>query len=132
MREIQFYDMTEFSDSVRKTHGDCFRACVKTLFQIHDDLPHSIGYNGHWNGAFLLELDQRKLTASAKRWNENEDHTNLSRILIVSGPTTRTPETGGNHAILWDRVANQMIHDPHPSRKGVLSIEWFYCFGELE
>lgn len=132
MREIQLYDMEEFSDPETKKHGDCFRACFKTLFQIHEPLPHSIGPDSHWNPRFLRAIERRNLVMNGRHWREDRDYDYLPRVVIASGPTERTPHTQANHAVLWDRVAKHMIHDPHPSRAGLLSIEWVYYFERLE
>jgi hypothetical protein len=128
MRELQLYDMTEFSIPAIGSHGDCFRACVKTLFQISVDLPHPVSESGDWNTKFLRALEKRKLFLSGRRWRDSEDHNYLPRVVIASGPTKRTPDTQANHAVIWDRAAKRMIHDPHPSREGLLSIEWLYYF----
>lgn len=128
MKEIKLYDMEEFSVPAIKKHGDCFRACVKTLFQLHEPLPHPIGPHGRWNEEFLNTLEQRGLLLNGRQWVEKRDYSYLPRVVIASGPTQRTTHTEANHAVLWDRIAKRMIHDPHPSRVGLLSVEWFHYF----
>ena len=126
---MALYDQTTFSDPEAGTHGDCFRACVRTLLQDPmEDLPHPIDTHGRWNQAFFTVLRDKYGWKRRKRDNGLKTFkSDLPTILIAGGLTERTdPKTGRPmHAVVWDRNAGQMIHDPHPSRAGLTKIIMF-------
>lgn len=129
---IQLYDQTTFSDTQAGTHGDCNRACVATIMQIDPSiLPHPIGPDDEWNGAYLKAL--RELLGVQIRAGDYAPETAtladladdtgfvIPRVVMAAGPSSRGP---WNHAVVWDRIANRMIHDPHPSRDGIETVMW--------
>lgn len=133
MRYLKFYDQEVLSDPSIGQHGDCFRACVRTLLQLEEPLPHPVAPEGGWSDEFIKAMDSLGWTMNGRPLPAPEgwDYDFLPRVLIAGGPTKRTPQTQANHAVIWDRVANRMIHDPHPSRDGLLHVTRFYWFEEL-
>lgn len=98
-------------------YGDCTRAVVYTLAQEDLGLPHPIDYRSEdgkeWNMAFFEKLEERGLLLDYFPNNE-KDH--WPRFVGRSGVTLR----GTRHLVVWDREKNEMFHDPHPSRDGLI------------
>lgn len=128
---IQLYDQTTFSDPARQTHGDCFRATVCTVLQVDPaTLPHPIAFSGEWNLGFHKAIRklgwQIRTTAYCSQWTAAQDwHTEypyrfvIPRVVLAAGMSPR----GFRHSVVWDRIAERMIHDPHPSRAGLLAVD---------
>lgn len=133
---IQLYDQTTFSDRDAGTHGDCCRACVATILQIDpDQIPHPINEvgdpKGEWNPQFHAYLRSIGYSLRIVDYGAEGDMMNpdlrdanwggavIPRIVMAAGPSWRGPWM---HAVVWDRYAGRMIHDPHPSRAGLIEI----------
>lgn len=126
------YDQTTFSDAAAGTHGDCCRACVATILQIDPaTLPHPIK-DGGWNTAFHKALREmgyalrtvdydRRLSPDAMIRDVNWGGYEVPRIVMAAGMSPR----GVRHAVVYDRFAERVVHDPHPSRAGLVEIEAF-------
>lgn len=124
---LTMYDQTTFSDKTLGTHGDCVRACYQTILQ--DSLagfPHPISLDGEMNPAFFAALEERGWKERFAIFRKGRDFSPLPRIVLAAGPTVRTAHTGVHHGVVYDRLADRMIHDPHPSRAGLLQITFFY------
>lgn len=128
------YDQLHLSDKEAGTHGDCFAACVKTVLQNPlDALPHPIGEDGDWNPDFFKGLEDRY--GFVRRYQPLYDEKDLSGfpdIVIASGPTIRTEQSGAIHAVVWNLREMKMIHDPHPSRAGITEMRGFYFLKERD
>ncbi|WP_238368271.1 hypothetical protein [Mesobacterium pallidum] len=126
---MSLYDQTVPHHPESGLYGDCFRACVRTLLQDPmEDLPHPIDGRGRWNQAFFTVLRDTYGWKRRQRTNELKTFkSDLPTVLMACGMTERTdPNTGRPlHAVVWDRNAGQMIHDPHPSRAGLTQIIMF-------
>jgi len=126
---IQLYDQTTYSDRAAGTFGDCTRACLRTLAQDPmPDLPHPIGPDAKWNLDFFEVLEEQYgWLHKTNPYRPNKDWSFLPRVIAAAGPTVRTHHEDGQplHLVIWDRVAGRMIHDPHPSRAGLISITGF-------
>lgn len=101
--------------------GDCLKTNVVNLFQGrygYDELPHFVQYLDWWGAmrrwarseGFDFNWSFPRKTFTKKL---NPDH-----LLIASGPS---PRGSFWHCILVDGNLD-MVHDPHPSRDGILSI----------
>ena len=104
-----------------KDYGDCTRAVVYTLAQKNLDLPHPINYEDstQWNMAFFDDLEEKGYILNFAPDNEKEF---WPRYVGRSGISPR----GTRHLVVWDREMNEMFHDPHPSRSGLISFDgWF-------
>lgn len=100
--------------------GNCFAACVATIFGLPiDAVPHFMEEPDWWS-AFRSwlhqELDYDALFIPLSSINGAEWLRDIVAPCIVSGPADR----GLDHATVWDRGAP--FHDPHPSRSGLLKI----------
>lgn len=126
-----WYDQTTLSDKVAGTHGDCVRACYQTLLQ--DPLlgsPHPV-VGGKMNQEFFTYLEDLGWEENFKGVRPDADYSGLPRVVLAAGPTIRTPETGVHHAVIYDRVAGKMLHDPHPSRAGLTEITYYYWLEKM-
>ena len=105
-----------------KDYGDCTRAVVYTLAQEYLNLPHPINYLDptKWNMDFFNELEEKHNFALDFFPNNEKDF--WPRFVGRSGMSPR----GTRHLVVWDREKNEMFHDPHPSRSGLVSFDgWF-------
>ncbi len=126
----KLYDQTTFSDKAAGTYGDCFAACCKTLLQNPlEGFPHPINHeNGEWNPAFFDALEKAEFDVTYNKNRPNKDFSFLPQFVMACGPTVRTETTGATHAVVWDTWNRKMVHDPHPSRAGILEIDCWYWF----
>lgn len=127
---MKLYDQTTFSNGV--DHGDCVRACIATILQIDPaTLPHPIAGNGAWSSRFHRDLrtrgwvvrttDYHADDAPARKINDASwAGYEVPMLVMACGPTVRSKTL---HAVVWDRAEVRMIHDPHPSREGLLQID---------
>lgn len=118
-------DQMVFSDHENGIYGDCFRACVRSILGLRSPtaLPHSLDEEGDWNPQFFEDLEKKFSTEIRfKVYAQGRNFESLPRLVIAAGPTVR----GTSHAVVWDRLENVMIHDPHPSRAGIEKINFFY------
>lgn len=99
-------------------HGNCFAACVATIFGLKiEDVPHDMG-NPEWLEMFRRWL-RRTLRYDALCLAGDNIATIAKEIdspCIVSGFSER----GVMHATVWFRGG--MFHDPHPDRTGLTAI----------
>jgi len=103
--------------------GNCLQACLATLLDLDiGDVPHFTGED--WRARMGAWLRTRGLWALAfsppagtleetARWLDET----VPGYAIVSGQTPR----GLLHATVW--YAGELVHDPHPDRAGLLSVE---------
>lgn len=129
---LRLYDQTTFSDRDAGTYGDCCRACVATLLQIDPQtLPHPIGPDGQWHMPFhkalrdigwsIRSIDyDPQLAPDCTIRDQNWGGFQVPQLVMAAG---RSPRGKWLHAVIWDRLADRMVHDPHPSRAGLVSIE---------
>lgn len=136
---LTLYDQTMFSDPEEGTHGDCARACVATLLQIPpSSLPVPINQEtGEWNTKFHAAL--RDLGYSMRSVDYHVDYApdavivdlswggfKVPRVVMAGGRTARGAHL---HAVIYDRLAERVLHDPHPSRAGLTEILSFDYLG---
>lgn len=131
---LRLYDQTTFTDREMGTHGDCCRACVATLMQIDPQtLPHPIAADGGWNMKFHAALRQRGVTIRSIDYDPiyapgceirdvNWGGFLVPRLVMAAGPSHRGDWL---HAVIWDRLAERIVHDPHPSRAGLRRFDSF-------
>lgn len=134
---LVLYDQAVFTDPAIGTHGDCFRACIRTLLQDDmPDLPLPLTSDGKWNADFDAMLREKYgyryrlfrtpggfvVPSEVPRRVGSEEQITLPRVVIASGRSARSRLGSKTHAVLWDRMRRRVIHDPHPSRAGLLDI----------
>lgn len=129
---IQLFDQTVMSDAEKGTYGDCTRACIRTVAQQSmPSLPHPIDpKTGHWNDEFFLTLIREYgYTYNFNPYRKEKDWSWLPPIIMAAGPTIRTKKTGNTHLVVWNRESMSCVHDPHPTRVGLLKVTQ-YCWLE--
>jgi hypothetical protein len=113
-------DQTRFGDP----DGNCLAACLATLLELPlDEVPHFAGEGwqyrlAHWLGAHGLWAlrfapPQPSSLDDAAAWLDET----VPGWCIVSGQAPR----GLLHATVWQ--GGELVHDPHPSRDGILDVE---------
>jgi hypothetical protein len=128
---LTLYDQTTYSDKALGTHGDCVRACHQTLLQNPlEGFPHPI-YDGGMSADYFLALERMGYVERFIRARPGRDMRHVPRVVLAAGPTVRTPVTGVNHGVVYDRIANRLVHDPHPSRAGLTEINWMYWLEKI-
>lgn len=116
-----FVDMRQFTED--GAIGDCWRACVATLaYRTSDDVPHFVEqYEGDWlyeTNTWLREQLGKELVCTQPEFPITWADTRWLPMIAVG-----RSERGHGHAVLIDGNSGGMIHDPHPSRAGLVSIE---------
>ncbi len=105
--------------------GDCFRCCVATLLDLpRDDVPHFAG--GPDGAAAWVVRTQEWLAQRGLLYIQVTDFVwpwvrGLSAPLVIAGGKSPRGVKGG-HAVVVEVTCNgwRLIHDPHPSRAGIV------------
>ncbi len=92
--------------------GDCVRACVCSILELPlEEVPHFVRWHGHeWAFALSYWCDKRGIGATCL----DGHHIMNDAPYMLCGPSPRK----GRHAVVAQ--AGLIIHDPHPSRAGLL------------
>lgn len=106
--------------------GDCWKACIASLLQVpvYDDVPHFVELDdgkGSWwqlTNQFVWGMTGRTLM----HWRNPKYLPEDQEVFIGTGPS---PRGNFHHAVLVDRHGD-LIHDPHPSRAGILAVEEYF------
>ncbi len=121
-------------------HGDCMTACLASLLELpYEDVPlfREIEADGEkpWFSVLHDFLQKRGyefhgtfthsyLSTEGRKYQPFDELRKSSKgvngIFQAGGPSPRFPGVG--HAVLIDGYGN-LVHDPHPSRQGVIVIE---------
>lgn len=102
-------DQTSFADSL--AGGNCLQACVATILNEPIELvPHFYLFGAAWLRALDLFMNLWSLTV--------ERDSDASGLTIAVGMSPR----GVKHCVLC--VNGEMVHDPHPSRAGLESVDY--------
>lgn len=121
-------DQTRFYDPTLPVHqqrGNCLQAVIASLLDLPlDTVPHFVqdhvdtdGARNWWN----TMIDYVRSHGWGLHGATLETHP--GEHLMVSGPSPRG--AGVHHVVIYrDRV---MVHDPHPDRTGLLSVD--ACWG---
>lgn len=116
---------TTFYDPNDTSLGNCTEACIATLLGLRlEDVPSFrvkvITPTKYW------DLIEAFLLTHGKEMFAVPDHKSIEGIHMVSGPSPR----GGSHCVLYEN--DQLVWDPHPSRTGILKIEYRFLMKDLE
>lgn len=137
---VTFVDQEFMHDAADGTVGDCFRACIATILGLpREDVPHFVKLGTADDGTDIRDDDGQPRWANltqawlAERgltfyyWDIGEAAPAANRIeqsayphIILSGPSPRGPFP---HAIVGDNETGEPVHDPHPSRDGILGCD---------
>ena len=122
-------DQEFLSDPDNGVLGDCWRACIATILGLPGSVvPHFVRDHGdEWLEAtedWLVANGHPRLYYFPTRF----PITDLLRpFVILVGPSPR----GVAHAVVADADTGEMVHDPHPSRDGLVSRSAVYAFDEF-
>lgn len=134
---MDLYDQTTFHKPEVGTYGDCYRACLCTILQVNpDEVPHPIGPTGGWSGAFMKYMREvlGVVPRNYKATHEDNSHpllrdsrsgVEVPKLVVAVG---NSPRGNWLHGVVWDRLQGAMVHDPHPSRDGLVLVEGFDYF----
>lgn len=137
-------DQTRFGHTAPLTEapGNCFAACIASILELRlDQVPdesanwkEGMTHDDSWplyfnaisiwlreRGYFYIEVPTPQLYIQAASWKEFDVYN------IIAGPSPRNPEI--YHAVVGKGV--KLVHDPHPSRDYILSIDgkpWYFGF----
>lgn len=122
-------DMSELHDADTGAIGDCLRATVATLLDLpSDDVPHFVRL-GIDNGDCPGPCDEDH--EHGWGWWEKLLDFLWGRGMVLAHLTVPPPRPhlasgmgprGNHHVVAVD--ADGTIHDPHPSRAGLLDVDW--------
>lgn len=136
-------DQTKLVD--RDGYGNCYRACIATVFdlpleQVYDVNNPALGYD-EWRAVrnqFLMKMDRIwagsrfRLPADVAEkqgcpeWPDiDPERDTVNGYVVVAGKSPRA--NGDNpdlmHAVVMHWETKEIVHDPHPSRAGLLFVE---------
>lgn len=119
-------DQTIFSDDEEGRRGNCWIACIASILERPlESVPHFVQIENeggqHWfthTWQWLLENGHRLVQHT---WDSLPD----DRPHMRCGKSPRsTEERYLGHAVVY--VGEEMVHDPHPSRDGILDVDTLY------
>lgn len=120
---------TKFSTPDGKVRGNCMRACLASMVEVDIDSIPAIEdmSNEEWFVRFNIWLESVGLEYEGMKNNpSNEDLGNYEGIdgyIMVGGKSPR-PYVKAGHGVVF--FGSKMVHDPHPSNDGILSIDFVY------
>lgn len=121
-------DMKTFHDGI----GDCFRACVASIFEFPiDEMPNfweqSQDAHDFWTMVNNWTTQYLGCKAISVEFSQIQHNYFINDLLCVA--IGKHPRSEEEHAVVWK---NGMIHDPHPSRAGIGEPQVFTFFVPLE
>jgi hypothetical protein len=130
-------NQTVFRDPSRDDSipGDCFRTCIACILGFEDVrmVPHFVHEDmlgkGHWWSLawrFVMEHASLQLIETEPMFPYYLD--DFHPYVIVGGGSPRS----GRHAVIADARTGEVVHDPHPSRAGLLWIDRVYALVPLD
>lgn len=121
-------DQDQFCDPdlpSEEQRGNCLQAVIASLLDLPlDEVPHFVKEHVD-SGGQLHWWDQMWKWLAARGWAIHAAglDTHRTENLMASGPSPRG--NGIHHVVIYRD--GEMVHDPHPDRSGILSVE--DCFG---
>lgn len=115
---------TVFSDPAKGIHGNCFTACVASLFDNPiEDVPNFIDFE-EWFKVFWEYVNSQGGEVLGMCYSEptKEDWELFDGYLIVGGGSPRGIVNG--HAVIYKN--GQPFFDPHPSGDFLTEVEEYY------
>ena len=109
--------------------GDCYRACVASLLDLPTgEVPHfteeaeradpDVGHHGAW-GAANRWLKPRGFVLVYVRVELGVLLAPMGVVCIAHG---QSPRGDFGHSVLWCPALAEIVHDPHPSRDGIVGL----------
>ncbi len=111
---LRWIDQTRTRDTHPDVRGDCTRAAVASLFALPlDAVPD---FDADDPVAFYEGIEAFFLSLGFEMVRLDGDVA-LDALHLANGPAAR----GVSHSVV--RRGTEIVHDPHPSRAGLLSVE---------
>lgn len=121
--------------------GDCLRACVASVLEVdRAEVPHfvalGVGDTDDEGLEWWFELQNWLSTRELECWYLAKEEFEPELVsfasygeLLVSGKTVR----GGGKVshVCVAEPDGSVLHDPHPSRAGLISIDGYYLFAPI-
>ena len=107
------FDIPANGESIDPTkHGDCFKACIASIFELPlDEIPYFVHHEDTWWSEFTLWCKDTQQIIPM--WLHGLTDPKLQTYYIASVPSPRsTPESLANHEIVMK--GSEVVHDPHP------------------
>ncbi len=111
--------------------GNCFQAAVASLLDLFlDEVPHFLLNGDSWfadSQKFVHEktgMHWNYFTAIFPFYKHPQD---APSYVLMDG---KSPRGDFYHVVVADAVTGEMVHDPHPSGDGLLSVEGVYALYE--
>lgn len=112
--------------------GDCWESCILSITELDRDLLPSINddkYKGiaYWQNFYfdmVLALEKQGWELSNVPVNMFEDE---GEYVIASGNSPRSNDI--KHAVVWNKG---VVHDPHESNAGILTINRFEILKKVD
>jgi len=103
--------------------GDCWKACVASLLDVqdYDSVPHFVALEDWWGET--VKYVWAETGKSLRKWRDPAFIPEGLDYFIGTGPS---PRGDFYHAVIVDRDGN-LVHDPHPSRLGILAVEDYFA-----
>ena len=126
-------------DHSTEAPGNCWAACIASLLEVplaevpdeanfwKPGMSQSQSYRPYEKAVFAWLRERGVLLVEVKLPDVFYRGGDWNPYCILSGPSPRNPEV--QHAVIGQGAT--IIHDPHPSRAGLLKIEgnpWWYEF----
>ncbi|MDB5885835.1 MAG: ArV1 [Polaromonas sp.] len=117
--------MSTVDQTILHAEGECGNCLQASLASILDwpleAVPHFalLGEN-HWWDCLLAWLDAQGFWLDYRADSFAGTGGAVLPRCLLSGPSPR----GFSHAVVGDSATGQMLHDPHPSRAGLVSVAY--------
>lgn len=100
--------------------GDCFRACVASIFEFPiEEMPnfwdHTQDARVFWKMVNDWMRERLGMGCFPVKLTEEHEYMLKDVMCVALGKQRRSDE---DHAVVW---RNELIHDPHPSRDGIIN-----------
>lgn len=112
--------------------GDCFRACLASILDMNiRAVPHFAAYPSDiWIEELIrwLKVNGYELNGTSDYTDERvEAEHGIDGYIIVAGESPRNKDV--RHAVVY--YGKKMVHDPHPSKAGIVKAEYYYRIEKL-
>lgn len=121
---------TIFSDLTTGVHGNCFTACVASLFDKPiSEVPNFIDMGEDWFDAFIKYVHEQGAELigmyhlGPKEWPDDSLWQEFDGYAIAGGGSPRGVPNG--HAVIYKN--GEPFFDPHPSNAFLTVVEEFYA-----
>lgn len=106
--------------------GNCFQAAIASVIGWPlDAVPHfALLGEDHWWDCAQAWLDQQGFLMEYQSDTFKEQSITPMPRCILSGPSPR----GFSHAVVGDSATGGILHDPHPSRAGLVEVVYRVSF----